>query len=45
MKKDEYKELVQGGKDVFYSAVIVLCCILGVGGSLLLATLIHKLTQ
>ncbi len=45
MKKDEYEELVQGGKDVFCSALIVCCCILGVGGSLLLVTLIHKLTQ
>lgn len=45
MKKDEYEELIQGGKDVFYSAVIVCCCILGGGVSILLATLIHKLTQ
>ena len=43
--KDEYEELVSGGKDVFYSAVVVFCCILGVGGSVILATLIHKLTQ
>jgi hypothetical protein len=43
--KDEYEELVQGGKDVFYSAVVVFCCILGIGASVLLATLIHKLTQ
>ena len=45
MKKNEYEELVQGGKDVFYSAVVVFCCILGVGASVLIATLIHKLTQ
>jgi hypothetical protein len=45
MKKDEYEELVQGGKQVFYSAVIVCCCILGVGGSILLAVLIHKLSN
>jgi len=43
--KDEYEELVQGGKDVFYSAVVVFCCILGIGASVILATLIHKLTQ
>ena len=45
MKKNEYEELVSGGKDVFYSAVVVSCCILGIGGSVILATLIHKLTQ
>ena len=43
MKDEEYEELVAGGKEVFYSAVIVFCCIIGAGASVIIATIIHKL--
>jgi len=44
MKDEEYEELVAGGKEVFHSALIVLCCIVGVGSSVLIAIILNHLS-